>query len=116
MRKIRKKSAETRSAPTRSGAAPASLRLKLVTPTAARCSSCVDRPFHSVNAPPDTLAGSPWKSASTATVRCGSTPGNGLRTTAHTRLKMALVAPMPSASVPVAAAVNPGARRSCRPA
>jgi hypothetical protein len=60
---------------------------------------------------PGTMAGiASWTSAS----RSGSGKGSGRSRTALTTLKMAVVAPMPSASVTAATAVKPGERRSRR--
>jgi hypothetical protein len=50
------------------------------------------------------------------TTRDGSRYGGGFRTTARTTLKMAAFAPMPRASVMMAAAAKPGARRRRRTA
>src|SRR5213083_2856686 len=55
---------------------------------------------------PDTHENSPSRS--------GSGTAIGFQTAASIRLKIALVAPMPSASDRTATAVNPGERRSCR--
>ena len=46
----------------------------------------------------------------------GSANGSGLSITALTTLKMAVLAPTPSASVRAATAVNPGLLRSARAA
>jgi hypothetical protein len=48
------------------------------------------------------------------TSRSGSAYGNGLRSTPLTTLKMALFAPIPSASVSTATMVNPGLLTSRR--
>jgi len=48
------------------------------------------------------------------TSRLGSGNGSGRSITACTTVKIAVFAPMPSASVSTAAMVNPGARRSMR--
>ena len=48
--------------------------------------------------------------------RLGSRYGNGRRSSASTALKMAVLAPMPTASVSTATAVKPGARRNERSA
>ena len=45
---------------------------------------------------------------------CGSGYGSGLSSTPSTKLKMAVFAPMPSASVSTATAVKPGAFSSER--
>lgn len=50
------------------------------------------------------------------TSRSGSSNDSGRSTTASSTLKIAVVAPMPSASVPTIMAVNPGRRRSMRSA
>jgi hypothetical protein len=50
----------------------------------------------------------------TITRRSGSSHGNGRSRTAWAALKIAVLAPMPRASVATATAVKPGARRSCR--
>jgi hypothetical protein len=44
----------------------------------------------------------------TATMRAGSATGRGCRTSAFTTLKMAVLAPMPSARVATATAVKAG--------
>jgi hypothetical protein len=51
-----------------------------------------------------------------ATMRSGSGYGSGRSTTALTTLKMAVVAPMPSASVRIAVSANEGWRRRLRTA
>ena len=48
------------------------------------------------------------------TARSGSCHGRGRRSTASTTLKIAALAPMPSASVAIATAVKPAFRRSVR--
>ena len=48
------------------------------------------------------------------TSRSGSSNGSGLSRTPRTTLKMAVLAPMPSASVKMAISVNMGARRRRR--
>jgi hypothetical protein len=50
----------------------------------------------------------------TATIRSGAAKGSGRSTTALTTLKMAVVAPMPRASVSTAVAAKPGCRTSVR--
>jgi hypothetical protein len=45
-----------------------------------------------------------------ATMRAGSRYGSGVRTTALTTLNIAVVAPMPSATVRIAVAAKPGWR------
>ena len=50
----------------------------------------------------------------TTTMRSGASKGIGRRTTALTTLKIAVVAPMPSASVRMAVAANPGCRVNVR--
>ena len=50
------------------------------------------------------------------TSRSGSRYGSGRSRTAFTTLKIAVLAPMPSARVSTAIAVNPGERASCRTA
>jgi hypothetical protein len=52
----------------------------------------------------------------TITRRSGSGNGSGRISVASTSANIALFAPMPSASVMAASAVNPGARRNCRSA
>ena len=47
-------------------------------------------------------------SCQTCTSLAGSAYGSGRSSTALTTLKMAVVAPMPSASVPIAVIANPG--------
>jgi hypothetical protein len=60
--------------------------------------------------------GNPRRDASShnITSRSGAANGSGLRSTALTRLKMAVFAPMPSASVNTAMTVNPGRFNSMR--
>ncbi len=58
----------------------------------------------------------PPSSSQIETSRSGSGYGSGRRSTASTSAKSAVVAPMPSASVRVAASVKPGACRSRRAA
>ena len=50
----------------------------------------------------------------TATSRSGSRNGSGLRRVALTTLKIAVVAPMPTARIRIAMAANPGFDRSMR--
>ena len=54
------------------------------------------------------------KSAVTRTSSSGFGCGRGLRSMACTTEKMAVFAPMPRASVPIATAAKPGLRRSIR--
>ena len=56
------------------------------------------------------------KSSHSSTRRLGSTKGSGFSSTALTRLKIAVFAPMPSASVRIAIAVKTGLPRSVRSA
>ena len=56
------------------------------------------------------------KSSQSSTSRLGSVNGSGFSSTALTRLKIAVFAPMPSASVRIATPVNPGLPRSVRSA
>ena len=48
----------------------------------------------------------------TRTMRSGSGKGSGLNSTPSTRLNIAVLAPMPSASTLMATSVNTGSRRS----
>ena len=57
--------------------------------------------------------GGTWK---TRTIRSGSSYGTGLRSTALTMLKMAVLAPMPSPSTATTARANEGVRRNTRQA
>ena len=50
------------------------------------------------------------------TSRSGSAYGSGRSSTPFTTVKIVVVAPIPSASVATATAVNPGVRRSARKA
>ncbi len=57
---------------------------------------------------------SPGAVCHTPTSRSASSNGSGLSRTPRTTLKMAVLAPMPSASVKMAISVNMGARRRRR--
>jgi hypothetical protein len=80
-------------------AAPASVRL------------CLDT---SQKFGPDMVVRSPSDTWNSATRLSGSAYGNGFSNTPLTTLKMAVLAPMPSARVTTATAANPGLRQRRR--
>ena len=55
-----------------------------------------------------------WVSMRTSTSSCGIATGSVRRRTASTSWKIAVLAPVPSASVRIATAANGGLRRSSR--
>src|SRR5271168_4915847 len=55
-----------------------------------------------------------WSTVNSSKTRDGSSTGSGFRNTASVRVKMAVLAPMPSASDSTATNVNPGLRASVR--
>ena len=98
----------------RSGVPP-SARLKLENCSAVSPPSKLVMPaFASVKLPAETSDGMPFHVSATTIRRAGSRKGSGRSTTASTALKIAVVPPMPSASVSDATRANPGWRRICR--